>query len=412
MGLFKRKESMEKAVNSYFRTIGGYTPTFTTFEGGLYEMELTRAAVHCIATHLSKLNPIISGTANPQIARALRRHPNRMQDTKKYLYRLGTLLAADNNVIIAPLYDEFYTRIIGLYPLKISKCELVEYEGRKYIRYRFEDGSAGAVPFDECGLLTQMQYEDELWGATNSVLKPTLDLLNARNQSIVESVKSNGKPRFIAKLAGVLNKKKVDELRQEFRADNFNAANDGGAIVVDGQYESVTQITASNYIVDSQQAAQIRESVYTYFGVNEAILQNKFDANGWNAFYEGKIEPIALEMSLVHTNMLFTDLEQSNGNKVRFYANRLEYMSNQEKLQMVTQMFDRGFLTHNQGLAIFDMPPVEGGDVYYIRKEYANVSDLHDINTNTIGGGGNADESGTGIQEPLDPAVGESTDNL
>lgn len=79
---------------------------------------------------------------------------------------------------------------------------------------------------------------------------------------------------------------------------------------------------------------------------------------------------------------------------------------------MVTQMFDRGFLTHNQGLAIFDMPPVEGGDVYYIRKEYANVSDLHDINTNTIGGGGNADESGTGIQEPLDPAVGESTDNL
>jgi hypothetical protein len=39
-------------------------------------------------------------------------------------------------------------------------------------------------------------------------------------------------------------------------------------------------------------------------------------------------------------------------------------------------MFDRGFITHNQGLDIFNMAPVEGGDKRYIRKEYSEVDNL------------------------------------
>ena len=31
--------------------------------------------------------------------------------------------------------------------------------------------------------------------------------------------------------------------------------------------------------------------------------RNKFDENTWNAYYEGKIEPFAIQLSLVMTNM-------------------------------------------------------------------------------------------------------------
>ena len=43
--------------------LNGYSPVFTTYEGGLYEMDLTRAAVQRFASFCSKLKPEISGTA-------------------------------------------------------------------------------------------------------------------------------------------------------------------------------------------------------------------------------------------------------------------------------------------------------------------------------------------------------------
>ena len=47
-------------------------------------------------------------------------------------------------------------------------------------------------------------------------------------------------------------------------------------------------------------------------------------------------------------------------------------------------MFDRGQITTNQALAVFNLPPVEDGDKRYIRKEYTeeNNIDKDVINTN------------------------------
>jgi hypothetical protein len=70
------------------------------------------------------------------------------------------------------------------------------------------------------------------------------------------------------------------------------------------------------------------------------------------------------------TNMTFTDREISQGNRVMFSSNRLQYADNNTKLQVATQLFDRGVLNQNGICDIFNMPHVEGGDVYYIRGEY------------------------------------------
>ena len=39
-------------------------------------------------------------------------------------------------------------------------------------------------------------------------------------------------------------------------------------------------------------------------------------------------------------------------------------------------MFDRGQLTINQSLSIWNLPPVVDGDKRYIRKEYTEVNNL------------------------------------
>ena len=114
------------------------------------------------------------------------------------------------------------------------------------------------------------------------------------------------------------------------------------------------------------------------------ILQNKFNEETWGAYYEGKIEPFALQLSLVMSNMSLS-LEQLADNAITFSANRLQYASNATKLQVSTQLFDRGLINRNSVMDIWNMPHVTDGDKYYIRREYTEVNQLNNdelINNN------------------------------
>lgn len=374
----RKKGRIEEAVNEYFQMMNGYVPRFTSFEGGLYEMELTRAAVHSFATHVSKLHPEIKGNGHDRMERVLQFKPNPLMDSKKYLYRLATVYMTDNTAFVAPLYDD-KLNIVGFYPLDTSKVQITQGNGQKYIIYDFGGGDRGAVELERAGIMTQMQYHDELFGETNKCMRPTMELIHANNQGIIEGVKQSASIRFMGKLAQVLKPTDIDAERTRFKESNLTAANNGGILLYDQKYEDVKQITSNPFVIDDKQQQQIKENVFDYFGTNENILQNKFTSDEWNAYYEGKIEPFAIEASLVHSNMLFSDVEIASGNEVVFSANRLQYMSNKEQLEMITALFDRGFLSQNEGREILNMTSVEGGDKYYIRKEYCAKDMLEEI---------------------------------
>ena len=144
----------------------------------------------------------------------------------------------------------------------------------------------------------------------------------------------------------------------------------------DAKYSDVTQIDSKPFVIDDKQMQQINQNVFNYFGVNEDILQNKFNEDTWNAFYEGKIEPLALQIGLVLTNMTFTDKEIAHGNNVILTSNRMQYASNKTKLEVSTQMFDRGLFTMNQVMDVWNMAHVEDGDKRYIRREYVDMENL------------------------------------
>ena len=382
MGLLsnlRRKGKIEQAVNEYFQLMNGYVPRFTTFEGGIYEMELTRAAVNSFATHVCKLRPQVKGKGNENIERVLQFRPNSLMDTKKYLYRLATVLTVDNTAFVVPLYDNRMANIVGFYPLDTSKVNITSANGVKYLIYDFGLGNRAAIELDRTGIMTQFQYHDELFGESNKPMKPTMDMIHANNQGIIEGVKNAAAIRFMGKLAQVLKPADIDAERERFIASNLTSKNSNGILLFDQKYEEVKQVTSEPFVVDDKQMGQIKDNVFSYFGTNENILQNKFTSDEWNAYYEGKIEPFAIEAGLIHTNMLFGDLEIAQGNEVIFSANRLQYMSNKEQLEMITSLFDRGFLSQNEGREILNMAPIEDGDKYYIRKEYCTKDMLEEI---------------------------------
>ncbi len=382
MGLFEnifRKEKQERAVHEYFRALSVYTPVFSTFEGGVYEAMLTRSCIHAFATHCSKLKPQVTGSGADKLERMLQYAPNPYQDTTKFLYRLATVLSVRNNALIAPLYDEYRGRIEGYYPLLPQNCRVVEYKGEPFLRYQFAGGRWAAQELSAVGLLTQHQYEDDFFGSDNRPVLPIMQVIDTNNQGIIEGVKASANIRFMGLLAGVFKDKDIDAERARFRRDNLGAENNNGILLADQKYKEIKQIQSEPYTMNAAQMKEIRESVFEYFGCSDEILQNRYTSSAvWNAYYEGKIEPFAIQLSLVMSNMTFSPREIAAGRSILWTAERLQYATNEEKVNIVTQLFDRGMMNRNTGLEVFNLPRLKGpeGEKYYIRKDYAEVEHL------------------------------------
>lgn len=378
----KKTEKTENAENTaptaYFTTLSGYAPAYTTYEGGLYEMALTRAAIHARANLASKLKPEISGTARKSLESVLQYRPNPYMDTTKFLYRVSTILDTNNTAFIVPIEDEAGA-LVGYYPVVPQVAEVVDKGGVPYVRYTFGNGKRKAIELSRVGILTKYAYKNDFFGEPNDVLKPTLQLMHAQNQGQIKAIRNSAIVRYVARLSAMLNDRDIEKIRNEFAEKNLDPeTNNSGIIVLDGKIAELTPVKREQYTVDADQMRIIQENVYQYFGVNSAILENNYTEDQWNAFYEGAIEPFAVQLSLVMTNMTFTPREVAFGNEIMFTANRLQYASNATKRTLIYNLLNCGVMTRNEAREILNMPPIKGpdGDKYYMRRDYAEVGSV------------------------------------
>lgn len=373
--LFKFRPKEKGNYEGFFKMLTGYQPRFTSFGGEIYESELIRAAINARAIHISKLKVETMGAAKPALQRKLSHGPNQFQTWSQFNYRLSTILDVHNTAFIIPVFDQF-GEISGIYAPLPSRCEVTQYGGQPYLRYQFSYGDVAAIELESCGIMTKFQYRDDFMGETNRALFPTMDLIHIQDQGIQEGVKSAATYRFMAQLGNFAKAEDLAKERQRFTAENFSRdANGGGLLLFPNTYNNIKQIDVKPWVVDAEQMKVIKDNVYQYFGVNDDILQNRAYGDAWSAFYEGAIESWAIQFSEVMTKMLFTFREQSEGNKVMATANRLQYMSNKDKLDVTAQLLDRGMLTLNEAREIWNLPSVDDGDIRVIRGEYYNADE-------------------------------------
>lgn len=385
MGLFDKifgnRPKVQGTYQGGFKMLNGHTPKFNSFGGNVYESELVRAAINARATHISKLKVEMMGAARPALQRKMALAPNQWQTWGQFLYRLSTLLDIHNTAFICPVYD-IYGEPSGVFTPLPERCEIVQFNETPYLRYEFQSGDKAAVELAYCGIMTKFQYRNDFMGESNHALFPTMDLIHIQNQGIEEGVKSAANIRFIAQLSNFAKAEDLKKERKRFVEENLKE-DGGGLLLFPNTYSNIQQINSKPWVIDAEQMAAIRSSVFEYFGVNEDVLQNKAYGDAWSAFYEGSVEPFAIQCSDVMTKMLFTLREQTQGNKVMLTANRLQYMTNADKLNVASQMVDRGIFTLNQAMEMWNLPPVEGGDVRIIRGEYYNADEkVTEVNNN------------------------------
>lgn len=370
--LFKRAPKPVGEYKGDYKMLSVYEPKFTRYEGSIYESELVRSAIHARATHISKLKVEILGSARPALQAKLKHGPNQLQTWSQFLYRLSTILDIHNTAFICPVFDRF-GEPSGIYAPLPDKCSVVQWGSVPYLRYEFAHGQKAAIELDYCGVMTKHQYRSDIFGENNHALFPTMDLISIQDQGIKEGVKSAATFRFMAQMDNFVKPDDLEKERKRFTEKNLTSG--GGLLLFPNTYKNIQQIQAKPFVVDNDQMKAIRDSIYQYFGVNEDILTNKAYGDAWAAYYEGSIEPWAIQFSEIMSKMLFTYRERSQGNMVMATANRLQYMSNNDKLNVTAQLLDRGMLSINEAREIWNMAPVENGDIRIIRGEYYGADD-------------------------------------
>jgi hypothetical protein len=394
--------------------LDGYTPVFTTYDGGVYEMELTRACIHTFATHCSKLQPHVEGPDNNKGLQAiLDSKPNPFMLSAQFLYKTATIYEAQNTCFILPVLDPL-DRIIGYYPAAPDQTELREMNGEPFVVYTFGTGEKAAVELSRVGVVSKYLYRNDITGESNDALTPTMQLLSTQNQGIAEGIKNSASFRFMATVGNLIKGTDLTKERQKWVDENLGPGS-GGLALFPTQYTNIQQIKSEVKIVDPEQMRLIEGRVYTYFGSNEKILHNQASGDDWSAYYEGKIEPFALQLSQAMTCMTFSANQRTRKNAIFWSANRLQYMTNADKLLVSQGLFDRGILSTNGVMDIWHLPHVEDGDKRYIRKEYTEVSQLDQVTQlqaqltaaqNQL----NATKNPEPAQDPEPPKEGEEND--
>lgn len=384
----KAKKS-QKALSegrAFFQTLNCYTPVFTNWDGMMYEHEKVRAAIDARARHISKLKVDIIGTANPSLQSKLRQGPNQWQTWSQFLYRVSTILDVNNTAFIVPVFDERMI-ITGVYPVLPAMCELVEYDDEIWLRYQFSSGQYAAVEFRKCAILTKFQYRHDFFGEGNKALHETMQLIHIQHQGIEQGVKNSATFRFMAQLSNFSSPEDLAKERARFTEKNLSADSEaGGFLLFPSTYKDIRQIDVKPYTIDSEQMKLIDKNIYEYFGVNEDVLQNKAHGETLEGFFDGAIEPFAIQFSETVTKMLFSERERAQGSYFIASANRLQYMSVSQKVQMAKELGDRGAILIDEIRELFNYPalPDGAGQVAPIRGEYKATDEL--------GGSDNASE--------------------
>lgn len=389
MGLFEKIFQPRKAKESYkalnenkgsFQTLTAYQPTFTSWNGFIYESELVRAAIDAKARHISKLKVEIQGSANPKLQAKMRLAPNQFQTYSNMLYRTATIQENTGTCFVTPVFDESMT-ITGYMPILPQMCSVVEFKGEPWLKYTFGQGQQAAVELRKVAVLMNHQYLSDFFGSSNDALNDTMKLIHIVKQSISEAAKNSVTYRFMARLNNFTTSEDLAKERERFSASNLYAGNsNGGLLLFPNKYDNIQQLNQSAYHVDTAQMELIQTNVLNYFGVNLDVIQNKANADQLDAFFNGAIEPWAIQFSEAMTMAMFSERERAQGSKLVANANRLQYMSTTAKVSMAQQLLDRGVMSINEARELFNYEPVEGGEVRPIRGEYYNAGDEENEN--------------------------------
>lgn len=372
--LIDRFRAIRKNLSNW-REFGTFRSVFFPFGRNMYKSDLVRSCIRALADHTSKANPVCK---DKKLEMMLKMRPNPFMNGKAFLYKIRVMYELTNTVFIMILRGDPAqgNKPVGLYPIPYQSFEAKQApSGELYIDFMLPNGKSLIVAWADLVVLRKDYNSSDIAGDDNSPILETLDLIATSNQGISNAVKSTSNLRGIIKSTkAMLDPKDLKAMRDQFVQDYMGMANEGGVAALDVTQE-FKPIEMNPTITNWATMKEFRENCFRYFGVNDDIIMSKQKPEQMQAFYESKIEPFLIELSLELTSKIYSYVEISHGSKVQYEGNTIQFMSTAEKLSLV-QMVDRGALTPNEWRAALNLHPLDGGDTPVRRLDTAPVKEI------------------------------------
>ena len=360
---------------------------YHSFRGDLTALDIIAMSIDALARNIGKIvlksvqqkkDTVLVADNTSDVARVLKK-PNMFMTSYDFMYKVASLYYLSNNVFVWPEYDSKGT-LQALWPINYKSFALKKTDSGVLIaQFQLNYYKTYTVPYSQLIHLRNRYTTDDLFGDANDALQPIAELANAQNQGIINGIKNSALIRGILRSVNIIKEEDMTKARDQFIKDNLSAANSGGVMVIDGKFD-YQNIESKPYIVDADTLKEVKERIYSYFGVNEEFVQNKFTSEQYEAVYEGRIEPFAMMISQALTFKLFTDRERGFGNVVEANMAKLKYQPMTVITRVITATNQLGLFTrdeYREMLGYAPLGPERGGDEIMIAVNNMQADDYN-----------------------------------
>ena len=357
--------------------MSGYAPIFSQFGQNIYASDVVQQAINCIVSEMKKLQPehiVEKGNdivpVNSDIQRVLN-NPNPMMTTSDFLEKVTWLLFLNYNAFIIPTYYEYHDKksiqtqrhYDGFYPINPSQVDFIQdATGRLFVKFRFNNGyQTEPIKYSDIIHIRYRYSVNDYMGGNeqgqpdNEALLKTLSLNHNLLEGVASAMRSsfiiNGVVKFNTMLDGEKTEKALKELESKLKKS------ESGFLPLDLKSEFIP-IKKEIQLVNKDTLEFIDGKILRHFGVPLSILTGDYTKEQYEAFYQKTLEPLIIAFSQAFTKSLFTQREYGFGNRIKFYAKDLIFMSVDQKINMLKELAPTGGLTENEKRVMFGLKPL------------------------------------------------------
>ena len=378
MGLFTKSVKPDKVTVLKMVTETGNG--FYAWNGKLYESDIIRSCIRPKSEAIGKLSGrhlLQTKTelkVNPEpYMRFLLEEPNPYMIGQMMQEKMNNQLDLNSNAFAAIIRNE-NDLAYQLYPITCSSAQtLYDATGELFLKFSLNNGTFLTIAYTDVIHIRKDFNENDIFGTSpTKALSGIMEVVTTTDQGTVKAIKNSAAIRWLLKFSQKLKPEDVQTSIDSFVKNYLSIDSDNvGVAATDPGYEA-QQIKPESYVPNAAMMDRSKDRLYDFFGTNKNIVQSSWSQDQWIAYYESKIEPVALQMSQEYTRKLFSRRQRGVGNKILFEAGSLQYASMDIKLKF-SDMVDRGAMTPNEWRNILNLGPVDGGDILVRRLDTATV---------------------------------------
>ncbi len=355
--------------HKYASMLSGSRPVIRQYGGDVYSYDVVQQALACIAQEASKLAPRhivgegveMAPAKNSRIQPVLN-NPNEFMTTSDFIEKITNILLLNCNAFIVPVWDA-KRNLKALFPIAPKEVTFLEdADGKIFIKFGFKNNYEYEVKYtDVIHIRRNFSVNDYMGGDINGnsdldILIESVNLNHELLQGVSSAIKNSFSVNGVVKYNTLMDEKKMEANLQELTERLQN--NESGFLPMDLKGEFIP-INKQIQLVDEKTLEFIDSKILRHFGVSLPILTGDYTPEQYAAFFQKSIEPYVIKLNQAFTKALFTPTERGHGNHIVFMAKYLNFMTIDQKLEMVRLLGDAGDLYENEKLVVFGFDPKE-----------------------------------------------------